>query len=75
MATTTCVAFASKARSQTWAIMGLPAISSKGLPGRRVESKRAGMTTLNWLIDVMRQFHPVIIRVLHLATSREYHRG
>src|ERR1700745_487068 len=26
--------------------MGLPAISSKGLPGRRLDPKRAGMTTL-----------------------------
>ena len=35
---------ASMARRQTWTIIGSPWISARGLPGRRVEAMRAGMT-------------------------------
>src|SRR5438445_480480 len=37
--------FASSARRSTWTIIGTPAISSSGFPGRRVEAMRAGIST------------------------------
>ena len=39
---------ASKARRQTWTIIGSPAISANGLPGSRVEASRAGITTIGF---------------------------
>ena len=43
VATTTSPSSASRARSTTWAIIGRPPMSASGLPGRRVEAKRAGI--------------------------------
>ncbi|GGA59419.1 hypothetical protein GCM10011385_11430 [Nitratireductor aestuarii] len=43
VATMTRPTLLSSARAATWAIMGLPAISAKGLPGNLVESIRAGI--------------------------------
>ena len=40
--------------SATRTTMGLPAICSRGFPGKRVEACRAGMTTLNATIRVFR---------------------
>ena len=45
VATTTCDAPDSLARSYTCWIIGFPAISNKTFPGKRVESKRAGIIT------------------------------
>jgi hypothetical protein len=43
VATVTPSAPLARARSQTRTTMGLPAMSSSGLPGRRMEAYRAGM--------------------------------
>ena len=48
VATTASPMRASCARRITWTIMGSPAISASGLPGRRVEAMRAGMSTIAW---------------------------
>jgi hypothetical protein len=45
VATTTRPSPASAARAATWAIIGRPAMSASGLPGRRVEAMRAGIRT------------------------------
>src|SRR5579862_2450081 len=43
VATTTGPSFAASARRKTCTIIGRPAISASGLPGRRVEAIRAGI--------------------------------
>ncbi len=43
VATTASPIWASCARRSTWTIIGIPPISAKGLPGRRVEAMRAGI--------------------------------
>ena len=48
-ATTTGPTPASIARRQTWTIIGAPAISAKGFPGRRLDAIRAGITTIGLL--------------------------
>src|SRR3546814_352484 len=40
---------ASRARRQTWTIIGTPAISASGFPGRRVAARREGMTTIGFI--------------------------
>src|SRR3954469_11217013 len=45
VATATRPILAASARRSTWTIIGSPAISSSGLPGRRVDAMRAGMST------------------------------
>src|SRR5262245_36463187 len=47
-ATSTGPMAASIARRQTCTIMGAPWMSASGLSGRRVEARRAGMTTIGW---------------------------
>ena len=48
---------ASTARRQTWTIIGSPWISARGLPGRRVEAMREGMTMSGFTV-VRRLFCP-----------------
>src|ERR1035438_8338546 len=43
VATTASPILAACARRSTWTIIGRPAISARGLPGRRLEAMRAGM--------------------------------
>src|ERR1700731_1871246 len=45
VATATRPICAASARRSTWTIIGSPAISSSGLPGRRVAAMRAGIST------------------------------
>src|SRR5882757_3801775 len=45
VATATRPILAASARRRTWTIIGSPAISSSGLPGRRVAAMRAGIST------------------------------
>src|SRR6185295_16472865 len=45
VATTTLPIPVSSARRSTWTIIGRPAMSISGLPGRRVEAMRAGIRT------------------------------
>src|SRR3546814_2631484 len=40
---------AARARRQTWTIIGTPAISASGFPGRRVAARREGMTTIGFI--------------------------
>ncbi len=47
-ATATAPIPASSARRMTCTIIGRPAISASGLPGRRVDAMRAGMTTIGF---------------------------
>ena len=47
VATATWVAPASRARSATRTTIGLPAMSASGLPGNRLEAKRAGISATN----------------------------
>src|SRR5262249_23020178 len=46
VATTTSPIAASRARRSTCTIIGTPLRSARGLPGRRVEARRAGMRTI-----------------------------
>src|SRR6185312_6042563 len=50
VATTTLPMAASTARRQTWTIIGSPAISAIGLPGRRLAAMRAGTRTITLAI-------------------------
>src|SRR3981189_1386440 len=45
VATATLPILAASARRSTWTIIGRPAISSSGLPGRRLDAMRAGIST------------------------------
>ena len=48
---------AAMARSHTWQIIGLPAMSASGFPGRRFAAMRAGMMiTGEAFVLMMRQF-------------------
>src|SRR5690606_7584025 len=57
-ATMTGPAFAWTARRQTWTIMGLPAIMARGLLGRRVALRRAGMTIRAGMVGVASGLQP-----------------
>src|SRR3954468_3536721 len=49
VATTTSLAPLSRARSATWATIGLPPMSARIFPGSRVDACRAGMTTQKFI--------------------------
>src|SRR4030095_9369902 len=52
VATTTSPILAASARRSTCTIIGTPWRSAKGLPGRRVEARRAGMRMIAWGIGI-----------------------
>ena len=56
VATTTSPSAAARARSTTWTIIGRPPMSASGLPGRRVEAKRAGMSSTTRSADMTAPF-------------------
>src|SRR5215472_16105794 len=67
VATTTGPTAAASARRSTCAIIGSPAMTASGLPGRRVEAMRAGMRTRTL---PMRRQPRSLIRVARLAGNR-----
>src|SRR3954469_215662 len=68
VATTTLPIPVSSARRSTWTIIGKPAMSNRGLPGKRVEAMRAGIRT-RVRGSVMR-FGPVLSREMVGMGSR-----
>src|SRR5208282_2946395 len=68
VAMTTRSAPLARARSATRTTIGLPRISSSGLPGRRVEAKRAGISTVKLTEDfllVFRRLEPARLLLQH----------
>src|SRR5271167_422791 len=59
------------ARSATRTTIGLPTISSSGLPGRRVDAKRAGIRT----VKLTRSFSLVFRRLEPARLLLEHHRN
>src|SRR3954468_14375283 len=59
-ATTTGPNLAALACSQTRTIMGRPAISASGLPGRRVDAMRVGISRMGF-IDALQHHDPALL--------------